>query len=251
MFMKAKKRMLILSLIFSFIVVLLPIFKETYYNVNKIVQILNYEEEVEEFELLKDYKIDYNNFKSSFLEKTGGIIGIFKILDYDVFVPVFSNEFKDSALCGDVLYDDCILIKANNKKYFENLFNVLNELEIKDEIILNILGKNKKFLIEDIKLTKNFDEKIYCKKFKGCLNFLVNIPFCGENNKLLIRARYAGVEETEKEDFLSLVLKNEFLILLSVFVLVILLFLILIVIRKGLINVKNRRRFYKKRYLVN
>ncbi len=249
--MKAKKRMLILSLIISVIVVLLPIFKEAYYNVNKIMQILNYEKEVEEFELLKDYKVDYNNFKASFLEKTGGIIGILKILDYDVFVPVFSNELEDCALFGDVLYDDCILIKANNKKYFENLFNILNELEIKDEIILNILGKNKKFLIEHIKLTKNFDEKIYCKKFKGCLNFLINIPFCNENNKFLIRARYVGVEETEKEDFLNLVLKNEFLFMISVFVGVILLFLILIAILKVLINVRNRRRVYNEKYLVN
>ena len=249
--MKSRKNFLILSLITSVIVVLLPIFKETYYNVNKIMQILNYEQEVEDFKLLRDYKVNYNNFKSSFLEQTGGIIGVFKILDYDVYIPVFSNEFKDSALFGDVLYNNCIVIKANNKNYFEDLFNVIDELEVKDEINLNMLGENKKYSIEEIKLTKNFDENVNCKKFNGCLNFLVGIPFCNESNKLLIRAKEVGVGKVENEDFLGLFLKNKFLVVLSIFILAILLFLILISILKILINIKNRKRFYKKRYLVN
>lgn len=248
--MKTKKKLLILSLILSVFVVLVPVFKETYYNINKIVQILNYEDEVENFKLLKNYKINYNNFKSCFLEKTGGIIGVFKILDYDVFVPIYFNEEKNCCLIGDVPYNDCILIKAKNKN-FEKLFNVLNDIEIKDEINLDILGENKKFSIEQIKLTKNFNEKVNCRKFKGCLNFLVDVPFCDDSNKLLIRARDIGFEETKKEDFLSLALKNEFLCFLSIFVLFVLLFLILILVFKILINIKNRRRLYSEKYLVN
>ena len=248
--MRVKKFMFVLLFIFSLFVLLVPVYFGTCNEIEKIFNLLKYQEISRIADLQKDKEVDFYRFKENFLEKSNGVMGNFEFLDSDMNFLVFSDDCKRKNFCGYVFFPDCFLIKAKNNSFSENFFEYFDCLEEDDVVFFSCFGEKKKYSIKKIRFVSDLNEEIYCYNNPNSLNILVEMPYKGIYGQLLIKAVEISKEE-EDHDFVSLFLNNRYLVIVFSFF-TLLIFLCLFCFLRGLLCfLQKRSSNLKKKYVKN
>ncbi len=249
--MKNKKIIIIFIFLFSLLVLFLPVALGVYYNLDQIYNISKYEEACEEFNTLNDDILYDENSKNNFLERSDGVFGVLSIKEMNFKQPIYYQDFNTSSknrfLLGDVI-DGCILIYANNQHFAENGINRLIDVDRNCEIIFDIFGKRKKFVVDNTKIISGFNEEAYLKNKKKKLNILIGTPFGINSHKYLIKARYLHDEKKEKLDNFSEFMFNEYLISISICVIILVLMIFIILLIKLISYIKTNNKTIKIKY---
>lgn len=244
--MKLKALFLKLCFILSFFILLFPISLGVFYNIKNILYILNYEENIENADFNNIKNCNYN-FRKNFLEKTNNVFGIINFCNINLKSAVY-YEKRDECFSGS-LFNSCIIVNVKNSCFFENCFNKLEEIKVKDFFNFNVFGTNKKFEVEEVKTVFKIDESIYCKNEYDGLIIMLDVPYGINCNRLLIKAKCIGIEKGEVYDFFSLFYENKFLVIVSVSVLLFLFIFLLFLILKFFLFLNRRKNVVKIKYV--
>lgn len=244
--MKVRAFFFKLWFIFSFLILLVPVSLGVFYNIKNILYILNYEENVDKayFNYMKD--CDYY-FKKNFLEKTNNVFGVINFSNLKLRSAVYYEE-EDECFSGS-FFNSCVIVKVKNNCFFENCFNKLEEIEVKDVFNFNLFGANKKFEVQEVKTVFKIDESIYCKGEYDGLIIMLDMPYGVNCNRLLIKAKCIGTAQEEVYDFFSLFYENKFLIVVAIFLFLFLVVLFLFLVLKFFSFLNRRKNSVKIKYV--